>query len=263
MASEAVDDQEAIERVRALVAGATRIVALTGAGISTESGIPDYRGPKGVWTKNPKAEKTSHISHYLADPEVRRLAWRSRLDSPAWSAEPNVGHAALVALERAGRLRALITQNIDGLHHAAGSEPGLVIEVHGTIRRWVCMSCEAEGPMEEALERVRLGEDDPECLSCAGILKSSTVSFGQQLDPDDLERADAAVADCDLLLAIGSTLTVHPIAGVVPLAHARGARLVIVNAGETPYDHLADEVLRGPIGELLPRLVEGLARSTT
>jgi NAD-dependent deacetylase len=255
-------DEAAVERVRDLVDAAERIVALTGAGISTDSGIPDYRGPQGLWTRDPKAERAAHISSYVADAEVRRAAWRSRLDSRAWSAEPNAGHRALVRLERRGKLRAIVTQNVDGLHQAAGSDPALVVEAHGTIRRWVCLACGSGGPMEEALSRVRRGEDDPACRrpapgggACGGILKSATVSFGQQLDVDDLERADLAVADCDLLLAVGSTLAVHPIASVVPLAAHHGAIVVIVNAQSTGYDHLAAEVLRGPISEVLPAVV--------
>ncbi|HUF31897.1 MAG TPA: Sir2 family NAD-dependent protein deacetylase [Acidimicrobiales bacterium] len=256
-------DEAALARARALVDGAESITVLTGAGISTDSGIPDFRGPKGLWTRNPKAEATSNIAYYVRDPEVRRLAWRSRLDSTAWSAEPNAGHLALVALERRGTLRALITQNVDGLHHAAGNDPDLVIEAHGTMRRWVCLSCDAGGPMAEALDRVRLGEDDPACRApvgsdgeaCGGILKSATVSYGQQLDPVDLERADEAAADCDLFLAVGSTLSVYPIAQVVSVAHHHGAPVVIVNAQPTPYDPIAAEVLRGQIGRVLPTLV--------
>jgi NAD-dependent deacetylase len=252
---DATVDQEALARARALVDEAERIVVMTGAGISTDSGIPDYRGPTGLWTRNPKAERTSDIRYYVADPEVRRLAWRNRLDSPAWSAAPNDGHRAIVTLERRGKLRALITQNVDGLHQAAGTDPAVVIEAHGTIRRWVCLSCDAGGPMEEALDRVRRGEHDPACEACGGIVKSATVSFGQQLDLTDLERADEAAADCDLFLAVGSTLSVQPIAQVVAVAHHHGASVVIVNAQQTPYDRIAAEVLRGQIGEILPAIV--------
>src|SRR5690606_14419061 len=168
MREDATDD---VERARALVAAARRVVALTGAGISTDSGIPDFRGPNGVWTRDPAAEKASTLSHYVADPAVRRAAWRNRLDSPAWRAEPNAGHRALVELERQGRLHTLVTQNIDELHQRAGSDPGRVVEVHGTMRRVTCLSCGETAPMERALDRVRAGEDDPDCRSCGGILK--------------------------------------------------------------------------------------------
>jgi NAD-dependent deacetylase len=246
---------ETFDRARQLTASAGRITALTGAGISTDSGIPDFRGPKGVWTNNPGAEKTATLRHYLADPDIRRAAWRNRLDSPTWSAEPNAGHRALVALEHQGRLRAVVTQNIDELHQRAGSTPELVVELHGTMRFVVCLGCGERRPMAWALERLRAGEDDPHCHGCGGILKSDTISFGQALDPVVLAAAETAVAGCDLLIAIGSSLTVYPAAGLVPLAKRMGAGVVIINAQPTPFDDMADAVLHGPIGELLPALV--------
>jgi len=233
---------------------AARIVALTGAGISTESGIPDFRGPQGVWTKNPKAERLSNINYYMSDPEVRKLSWQSRLDHPAWHATPNAGHRALVTLERRGKLHALVTQNIDGLHQLAGHSPDVVIEVHGTLRDVMCMACGARGPMGPVLDRVRGGEDDPACQACGGILKSATISFGQPLVPEIIDRAMRAAEQADLLLAIGTSLQVYPVAAAVPAARAAGARVVIVNAEPTPFDGLADAVLRAPIGEVLPAL---------
>ena len=249
--------ERVLETVRGWIGAARRIVALTGAGISTDSGIPDFRGPQGVWTRNPEAEKQSTLQHYMADPDVRKRAWRSRLESPAWQAQPNAGHRALVALERRGTLDTLITQNIDGLHQRAGSAPERVIEIHGTMREVVCMACGERAAMERALARVRAGEDDPACRSCGGILKSATISFGQALVETDLVRARDAALRCDLLLAIGSTLSVYPVAGVVPAAKDAGARVVIVNAEPTAMDGLADAVLRGSITALLPRLIEG------
>jgi len=243
-----------IDLVRRWVDGAARIVALTGAGISTESGIPDFRGPQGVWTTNPKAERLSNITHYMADPEVRRLAWQSRLDHPAWRAVPNAGHRALVDLDRRGTLHAIVTQNIDGLHQQAGHTTGIVIEVHGTMRDVMCMNCGWRGPMAPVLDRVRSGEEDPPCERCGGILKSATISFGQSLEPDVINRAMRAAERADLLLAVGTSLQVYPIAGAVPFAKAVGARVVIVNAEPTPFDELADAVLRQPIGEILPAL---------
>jgi NAD-dependent deacetylase len=240
--------------VRGWIDAATRIVALTGAGISTESGIPDFRGPQGVWTKNPKAERLSNIHHYMSDPEVRRLAWQSRLDHPAWRATPNAGHRALVDLERRGLLHALVTQNIDGLHQQAGHAADMVIEVHGTMRDVMCMVCGWRGPMGPVMDRVRAGEEDPDCERCGGILKSATISFGQSLDPTVISRAMHAAEHADLLLAIGTSLQVYPVAGAVPLAKATGARVVIVNAEPTPFDEIADAVLREPIGEVLPAI---------
>jgi len=245
-----------IDEVRRWVAEAENLVVLTGAGISTDSGIPDFRGPQGVWTRNPQAEKQATLSHYLGDPEVRKRAWRTRMESGFFTAEPNAGHRALAELDRQGRIHTLITQNVDGLHHASGVDPSRIVEVHGNVREWACLTCGARGPMEDALERVRDGEDDPPCPACGGIIKSATISFGQQLVPEDIQRAEEAALVADLLLAVGSTLQVHPVAGVVPLAKRAGARLVIVNNGPTPYDSIADAVLREPIGEVLPQLVD-------
>jgi NAD-dependent deacetylase len=243
-----------VDLVRGWIHASSRIVALTGAGVSTESGIPDFRGPQGLWTKNPKAERLSSIDHYMSDPEVRRMAWQGRLNSPAWTAQPNAGHRALVELERRGSLCALITQNIDGLHQKAGSAAGLVIEVHGTIRDVVCLACGWRGPSGPVLDRVRAGEEDPPCDRCGGILKSATISFGQPLDPRVIDRAMRAARQADLLLAIGTTLRVYPVAGAVSVAKEAGARIVIVNAEPTPFDDIADAVLRDPIGEILPAL---------
>jgi len=245
---------EAVDLVRAWIAQASRVVVLTGAGISTDSGIPDFRGPQGVWTKNPAAEAQSTLQTYLADPRVRQAAWRTRMASPMWSARPNRGHLALVALERRGKLHALITQNIDELHQIAGNSAERVIEVHGTARRVVCWQCGQRTPMHDVLQRVRNGEDDPACLSCGGILKSDTISFGQALVPEVIDRAMLAASQAEVLLAIGSTLQVFPAAGVVPVAHEAAARVVIINNQPTPMDPLADVLMREPIGELLPRL---------
>jgi NAD-dependent deacetylase len=244
-----------VKDVRGWIEQAQRVVVLTGAGISTDSGIPDFRGPQGVWTKNPKAEKLSDIRYYMADPEVRRLSWQSRLENPAWRAQPNTGHKALVELERRGKLHALITQNIDELHQLAGNSPEKVIEVHGTLRQVVCMSCDERAPMEKALARVRAGEADPPCRSCGGILKSATISFGQQLVPEVIDRAMRAAAEADLFLSVGTSLQVYPIAGAVQLAKRAGAKLVILNAEPTPFDDLADAVFNDSISDVLPRLV--------
>lgn len=249
---------EAIEQVRQWIRDASRIVALTGAGISTESGIPDFRGPQGVWTKNPAAEKMATIGHYLSDPEIRKRSWQHRLATFGRRVAPNAAHRALVELERRGKLHTLITQNVDGLHLDAGTSPEILIEIHGTVREVVCVSCGRRGPMESALERVRSGEADPSCQACGGILKSAAIFFGENLVQEDLMRADEAARTCDLLLALGTSLAVYPIAGVVPVAKQAGARIVIVNAEPTHMDHLADVVIRGRLGEILPRLVRPL-----
>lgn len=247
--------RQARETPRSWAERAERVVVLSGAGISTESGIPDFRGPQGVWTKDPQAEKLSNIHYYVADPEIRRKSWQSRLVHPAWTAQPNAGHMAIVELERRGKLHALITQNIDGLHQKAGNSPDRVIEVHGTVRKVVCLSCGWKGPMQETLARVRAGETDPECKACGGMLKSDTISFGQALIPEVIDRAMEAAAEADLFLSVGTSLKVYPIAGVVQVAKRGGARVVIVNAEPTPFDGIADAVIREPIGEVLPRIV--------
>lgn len=245
---------EQIDAARTWVLASRRIVALTGAGISTDSGIPDFRGPQGVWTKNPKAEKLSNIHYYVSDPEVRRLAWQSRLEHPAWLATPNAGHHALVELEHRRHLHLLVTQNIDGLHQRAGSSPDRVVEVHGTVHEAVCLQCDWRGPMQSVLDRVRGGEEDPPCRECGGILKSATISFGQALVPGVIARAMQAAEDADVILAIGTSLQVYPVAGMIPIAKEAGARIVIVNAEPTPFDGIADAVISTPIGVALPAI---------
>ena len=247
------------DAARDLLAASRKVTALTGAGISTESGIPDFRGPQGVWSKNPEAQRLFTLQSYVADPAVRRLAWRNRRDHPAWAAEPNDGHRALVDLQRAGRLRAVVTQNIDGLHQRAGNDPATVIEIHGTLFEVECLDCGRRTGMRENLDRVEGGDEDPACLECGGIQKAATISFGQALRPDVLRDATAAALECDLLLAVGTTLQVHPAAGLVDVAVGAGARLVIVNRDPTPYDPVASAIVRDPIGAVLPRLVAAAA----
>ena len=251
-------NEHALNQARAWLRAARNVVVLTGAGISTESGIPDFRGPQGVWTKDPDAEKLSNIHYYLSDPRIRQKAWRSRLDTLAWNAQPNAGHRALAALEQRGKLHTLITQNIDGLHQLAGNSAEKVIEIHGTMRYVRCMSCDYYAPMDIIAARLQAGEADPDCPQCGGILKSATISFGQNLVAADLQRAEQAAATCDLLLAVGSTLSVYPAAGVVPLAKNAGAKIIIINGGPTEMDDLADVVLCGKIGTYLPALVAGV-----
>jgi NAD-dependent deacetylase len=248
--------ENAIASARAWIDASEKVVVLTGAGISTDSGIPDFRGPDGVWTRNPEAEKMATLQHYVTDPGVRKRSWLSRLEIAGTPRQPNAGHRALVELERRKKLHLLVTQNIDGLHTDAGTSPDRIVEIHGTFREVGCLECGERRPMSEALDRVRAGEDDPSCRSCGGILKSATISFGQSLVQEDLIRSGNAAKECDLLLAIGSTLSVFPIADVVPMAKNAGARVVILNAQPTEMDPLADAVIRGSIGEILPRLVE-------
>jgi NAD-dependent deacetylase len=247
---------EALDEIATALRSARKVVGLTGAGISTESGIPDFRGPQGVWTKDPKAERLSTLKAYMSDRDVRVKAWRLRLEHPAWSARPNAGHHALAELERKGRLHTLVTQNIDGLHQRAGTSPEILIEIHGTMWEVVCMQCGERAEMQRALDRVRAGEKDPDCRTCGGILKSATISFGQNLVQEDLYRAQGAAQSCDFFLAVGTSLAVFPVAYLPQAALDGGARLALFNEEPTPYDDRADWVVRDPLGECLPRLAE-------
>lgn len=254
-AVESADEPEQLRRAAQLFGRARRITALTGAGVSTASGIPDFRGPQGVWTKDPAAQRLTDIDSYMADQQVREQAWRSRAANPAWEAEPNAAHRAFADLDREDRLRAVLTQNIDELHQRGGLDAKRVLELHGTMFSTVCLDCGAPGSMRQVLERVEAGEADPPCRACGGILKSATVSFGQSLDADVLRDAQRAAVDCDLFVAAGTSLGVFPAAGFAELAVRAGAGLIICNAEPTPFDEMADAVLRGPLVEVLPRLV--------
>ncbi|AWW36865.1 MULTISPECIES: SIR2 family NAD-dependent protein deacylase [Streptomyces] len=235
------------------------VAILSGAGISTDSGIPDYRGPNGLWRRDPEAEKLVTYDHYMRDPEIRRRSWQMRRKTGALDAEPNAAHRAVADLERAGVPVRVITQNVDGLHQLAGVSARKVLELHGTARQVVCTKCHARGLMADALARVDVGEEDPPCLECGGILKSATVMFGEHLDPVVLGEAVAITKACQVFIAVGTSLQVHPAAGLAGLAAEHGASLIIVNAEPTPYDELADEVIREPIGSALPVLLDRLS----
>ncbi|KUN89688.1 NAD-dependent deacetylase [Streptomyces bungoensis] len=234
------------------------VAVLSGAGISTDSGIPDYRGPAGLWRRDPEAEKLVTYEYYMGDPEIRRRSWLMRRETHALGPRPNAAHRAVAELEKSGVPVRVITQNVDGLHQRAGMPHRKVLELHGTARSVVCTSCRARGPMEDVLARVDAGEADPPCRECGGILKSATVMFGERLDPVVLGEALGIAKACTVFLAVGSSLQVQPAAGLVGVAADHGARLIIVNAEPTPYDDLADEVVREPIGTALPELLRRL-----
>ncbi|MER6330884.1 Sir2 family NAD-dependent protein deacetylase [Streptomyces sp. NPDC001034] len=242
--------------------GKPLVAILSGAGISTDSGIPDYRGPNGLWRRDPEAEKLVTYEYYMGDPEIRRRSWRMRRGNQALGAEPNAAHRAVAELERSGVPVRVITQNVDGLHQLAGMPARKVLELHGTAREFLCTQCHARGPMEDALARLDAGEDDPRCRECGGILKSATVMFGERLDPMVLGEAVAVTKACQVFIAVGTSLQVQPAAGLAGVAADHGARLIVVNAEPTPNDDQADEVIREPIGTALPRLLAGLAEDT-
>lgn len=255
----AADDSSLLHDVAAWVRAARSVVVLTGAGVSTASGIPDFRGPDGVWTRDPAAEKLSSIDHYMRDPDVRKEAWRRRIAVAQASRGPNAAHDALVALERTGHLDLLVTQNVDGLHRAAGSSPSNLIEVHGTAAEVTCLSCAERCLAGVVYERIARGDDDPHCLTCGGLLKSATVSFGQPLDAAQLDRAFTAAGTCDLFLAIGTSLTVYPVAMLPQVALDRGARLVIINNQSTPFDGRAAAVVTTDAGSALTAIVDAVS----
>ena len=223
-----------------------------------DSGIPDYRGPNGLWRKDPEAETLVTYEYYLADPEIRRRSWQMRRKNRTLKAEPNAAHLAVAGLEKSGVPVRVITQNVDGLHQLAGMPARKVLELHGSARSFVCTDCHVRGPMEDAIARVEAGEDDPPCLECGGILKSATVMFGERLNPVVLGEAVAISKACQVFIAVGTSLQVQPAAGLAGVAADHGARLIIVNAEATAYDEIADEIVREPIGTALPALLRQL-----
>jgi len=236
------------------LAGCSQILVFTGAGISTESGIPDFRGPDGVWTRVDPAEFT--LDRYLANPETRRRGWAMRAESGVLDAEPNAAHRAIVDLWEAGLLIACVTQNIDGLHQAAGLPAEAVIELHGNAHNTVCTSCGALLPTTAVLDRVAAGDDDPACADCGGILKADVVFFGEMMPRGEMMRAAMATGDADAVIAVGSTLSVFPAANVPLEVAEAGHPFVIVNRGPTELDDMATVKVDGPAGEVLTRLAD-------
>ena len=252
------EPDRAVRTAHSLLSNASSVAVLTGAGISTDAGIPDFRGPDGLWTKNPGAERASNIETYLTDEAARRASWRMRLDNRLVNARPTPAHRALVDLEGEGRLGGLVTQNIDGLHQAAGYPAANIVEIHGTVQRFTCLSCGNGGPIQRVIDRLDSGEDDPPCLRCGGILKSATISFGQSLNAEDLERSHRAAQRCDLFLALGTSLTVYPVAALPEIAVRSGAKLVVANGERTAYDSAADEVSHARLGPLLSAIASAV-----
>lgn len=239
------------------------ILVFTGAGMSTESGIPDFRGPGGLWTKVDPDD--FNISRYVSRPELRVQKWAMHARGELWGArsdiKPNPGHMAIVDLEAAGRLAGCVTQNIDGLHLVSGLPPAKVAELHGDVRKVMCLGCDARWDIESVLVRVDAGEDDPPCLDCGGILKATTVMFGELLPEDELAKAAAFADAADAVLVVGSTVAVYPAARIPLDMVMAGKPMVLVNRGPTEADHLAHARLEGAAGEILPRLVAAATNS--
>ena len=243
--------QSQIETLARWLTEAQRLVAFTGAGISTESGIPDFRGKDSYWTKN----QPIMFDRFIADPAMRREAWKRKfsMDNVFKAAVPNAGHKALARLHGQGVLTHVITQNIDNLHQDSGLPETNIIELHGNGTYARCLDCGVRAELAWIRERLAPDFSAPDCPSCAGLLKTATISFGQSMPADEMMRADAATRGCDLFLAIGSALVVYPAAGFPMLAKRSGARLVIVNREPTDQDEIADLVIHDEIGPVLDR----------
>jgi NAD-dependent deacetylase len=240
---------------RRLIADSSRIVAFTGAGISTESGIPDFRGPQGIW----KTRAPIDFNDFIRSEEIRRESWRRRFSGDGGKmgdAEPNAGHLAVAALYRMGKLTHVITQNIDGLHQKSGVPDDRVIQLHGNANYCTCLSCGRRYEMEDVRDMFLPDETVPSCGDCNGIIKTATISFGQAMPVDEMQRAEMAVLDCDLMIVLGSSLVVYPAAAFPRVAKQNGAKLAIVNNEPTDLDPYCDIVINQPIGETMSAVID-------
>jgi NAD-dependent deacetylase len=246
---------EEIERLAQLIVESKNIVVFTGAGISTESGIPDFRSPGGIWSRYDPENFT--IQKFLSSPAARKTIWEMSLEGGLLTeAEPNLAHYAIAELYQLGKLDCVITQNIDNLHQKAGAPEDKVFELHGNTGWVVCLNCHRRFPMPEVLQRIREGTEVPDCPDCQGILKPDAVFFGEALPQETLQEAIHHAQNCDLFIVIGSTLIVYPAAYIPTYAREAGARLAIVNLTPTPFDHYAEVVIRGRAGEIMSRVME-------
>jgi NAD-dependent deacetylase len=246
--------EEKIDGVAGMIAEAINVVVFTGAGVSTESGIPDFRSPGGFWTKFDPEDFT--IDKFRTSPETRRKQWRFLLSGGLFKdARPNAAHQAIAELERLGRLNCVITQNIDNLHQCAGNDPAKVFELHGNMKWIRCLDCGERYPLEEILRMNRGSEEVPVCGNCSGILKPDVIFFGEALPEATLREATWNAGHCDLFLVVGSSLLVYPAANMPFYAKQEGARLVIVNLSPTPADKIADVVLHASAEEAMGRML--------
>lgn len=250
--------QQDIHRLASLIEASEVTVVFTGAGISTESGIPDFRSPGGIWTRYNPEDFT--YQKFLTSPESRRLTWERFRLSGILDANPNPAHYALTELHRLGKLQCLITQNIDGLHQKAGTPEERIIEIHGTYHWVKCLSCGQRYPSKEILRRLEAGVEIPECDRCGGLLKTAAISFGQPMPEREVTQAQRWSRMADLFIVVGSSLVVYPAAELPLIAVQSGAKLAIINMTRTPMDRFAEVVILGKAGEILPRVVEVLTR---
>lgn len=247
-----------VERAAEVLGAAELILVFSGAGLSTESGIPDFRGPNGLWTRVDPDDFT--IDRYVVNRELRVKGWKMHVDGELWGArstvQPNSGHMAIVRLHEEGRLAGVVTQNVDGLHYKSGLTDDMVAELHGNVRNSHCMACEASWPTETVLEWVEAGAEDPRCPECGGMVKTDTVMFGEMLPEEEVRQASIFLAVADAVLVVGSTVSVWPAADIVMRAAAQSKPVVVINKGETDVDHIAAVKIDAGIGEVLPDLVD-------
>jgi len=247
-----------VERAADVLRAAEQILVFSGAGLSTESGIPDFRGPNGLWTKVDPADFT--IDRYVVSRDLRVQGWRMHVQGELWGARssvrPNTGHMAILRLHEQGRLAGVVTQNVDGLHNKSGLEDDMVAELHGNVRNSHCMKCETSWPTEAVLAWVEAGDEDPTCPECDGMLKTDTIMFGEMLPEDEVRQASIFLALADAVLVVGSTVSVWPAADIVMRAAAQAKPIVVINQGKTEVDHLAAVKIDAGIGAVLPDLVD-------
>ena len=253
---------EKINKAADLISRTNKVVVFTGAGISTESGIPDFRGPGGLWTRYDPDDFT--ISNFLQSDRTRKKLWQGMLDGGLMDeATPNAAHLALVELEKMGKLVSLVTQNVDNLHQKAGNNPALIRELHGNMQMLICLHCKRRYPVNIIRDKFADSENVPACESCMGILKPDVVFFGEALPQDILSQAMMEANQCEVMLVIGSSLVVYPAAYVPVQAKQAGAKLIIVNKGPTEQDHLADIRIDAPAGEVMIKMINAIKELTT
>lgn len=250
---------DAVDEVTRLILEAEKIAVFTGAGVSTESGIPDFRSPDGIWARYDPEDFT--LQRFVADKESRKRNWQMRKELVSADYKPNTAHYAIKELEELGKLACVITQNIDGLHHAAGNSEEKIIELHGTIKYAKCMECLDQLALTEVLTRIDEGEEDPHCRKCGGLLKAATIAFGEAMPQDKMQQAEQCSRACDLFIVIGSSLVVYPAASMPLIAKHAGAKIVIINYTPTEMDHQADVLIHAKAGAVMESILQKVTQN--